>query len=62
MPVDEAWEELPQYEKRYLQSEYATEDLIRIMNMHAVVQKHVTYSDSFEHAKNCRSCSHFAIN
>ncbi|KAI0963716.1 hypothetical protein AcW1_000717 [Taiwanofungus camphoratus] len=52
IPVDSAWEALPHYEKLYLQSKFATDDLTRIVNMHAVVQKHVKWSDSFETGLN----------
>lgn len=49
LPVDSAWEELPYYERLYLESEFATDDLTRIVNMHAVTQKkHVTYSEEFK--------------
>ncbi|TFY65143.1 hypothetical protein EVJ58_g2169, partial [Rhodofomes roseus] len=47
LPVDAAWEALPHYERLYLQSKYATDDLTRIVNMHAVARKHVKYADSF---------------
>jgi solute carrier family 25 carnitine/acylcarnitine transporter 20/29 len=55
LPVDEAWSALDQYERLYLESEFATDDLIRIVNMHAVVSKSVEWSDSFEPALN-REC------
>ncbi|PCH33751.1 FAS1 domain-containing protein [Wolfiporia cocos MD-104 SS10] len=47
LPVDKAWEALPYYERLYLQSKFATDDLTRIVHMHAVSQKHVKYSDAF---------------
>ncbi|CCM05190.1 uncharacterized protein FIBRA_07399 [Fibroporia radiculosa] len=47
LPVDEAWEALPYYERLYLQSKFATDDLMRIVRMHAVARKHVKYADSF---------------
>ncbi|OCH96057.1 hypothetical protein OBBRIDRAFT_809306 [Obba rivulosa] len=52
VPVDSAWEALPPYEKLYLQSKFATDDLIRIMNMHAVAQKRVRWSDTILPAEN----------
>lgn len=54
IPVDEAWEALGHYERIYLESKYATDDLFRILNMHAVVQTGVKWSDSFEPAINCK--------
>ncbi|RDB28990.1 FAS1 domain-containing protein fsc1 [Hypsizygus marmoreus] len=52
LPVDSAWDALDPYERLYLESEYATDDLYRILNMHAVVEKGVRYSDSFGSASN----------
>ncbi|KAJ3829816.1 FAS1 domain-containing protein [Lentinula raphanica] len=52
LPVDEAWDALDHYERIYLESKYATEDLLRIVNMHAVVQNGVKWADSFEPAIN----------
>ncbi|KZT72789.1 FAS1 domain-containing protein [Daedalea quercina L-15889] len=52
LPVNAAWEALPHYERLYLQSKYATDDLTRIVNMHAVTRKHVKYSESFASGLN----------
>ncbi|EMD42143.1 hypothetical protein CERSUDRAFT_147722 [Gelatoporia subvermispora B] len=52
IPVDSAWESLPYYERLYLESEFATDDLVWIMNMHAVAQKHVRWSDTISVAEN----------
>lgn len=52
LPVDDAWEALDPYERLFLESEYAKDDLIRILNMHAVVEKGVRYFDSFGTATN----------
>ncbi|KAJ3573669.1 hypothetical protein NP233_g2274 [Leucocoprinus birnbaumii] len=52
LPVDKAWDELNQYEKIYLESEFAADDLKRILNMHAVVEKGVKWSDSFADGLN----------
>ncbi|KAK2461642.1 hypothetical protein APHAL10511_006105 [Amanita phalloides] len=46
LPVDPAWDALNPYERLYLESDFATDDLIRILNMHAVVEKDVRWSDS----------------
>lgn len=54
LPVDSAWDALDPYERLYLESEYATDDLNRILNMHAVAEKGVKYSESFEPAVNCK--------
>ncbi|OBZ78881.1 Periostin [Grifola frondosa] len=48
LPVDKAWEALSPYERLYLESEFASDDLAWIMNMHAVVRKDVKWSESFE--------------
>ncbi|KXN83881.1 Periostin [Leucoagaricus sp. SymC.cos] len=47
LPVDKAWDEINPYERIYLESEFAADDLKRILNMHAVVEKGVKWSDSF---------------
>ncbi|KAI8981247.1 FAS1 domain-containing protein [Trametes punicea] len=47
LPVDDAWEALPHYERLYLESEFAQEDLTRILNMHAVLLPKVKWSESF---------------
>ncbi|KAF5323619.1 hypothetical protein D9611_005763 [Ephemerocybe angulata] len=48
LPVDEAWDALDPYERLYLESEFAADDLQRILNMHAVVKESVEWSDSFK--------------
>jgi len=55
VPVDDAWNALHPIEKLYLESEFAAEDLIRIFEMHAVVQQGVKWSESFQPAINCQS-------
>lgn len=55
LPIDAAWQALPYYERLYLQSKYATDDLVRIVNMHAVARKHVKYAESFGSGLNCTS-------
>lgn len=52
LPVDAAWDELSPYQRLYLESEYATDDLNRILDRHAVVEKVVKYSDSFGSASS----------
>ena len=62
LPVDDAWEALPPYERLYLESEFATDDLKRILNMHSVLleEKEVKWSDSFEKPLN-RTCSQLPL-
>lgn len=52
LPVDSAWEALPHYERLYLESKYATDDLTRIVNMHAVSARDVKYSELFKPGVN----------
>ncbi|SRR5712691_6438336 len=54
VPVDSAWNVLHPIEKLYLESEFAADDLIRIFEMHAVVQHGVKWSESFRPAINCQ--------
>lgn len=53
VPVDEAWGSLDPYERLYLESEFANDDLQRILNMHAVVAKDVKWSDTFDTGVTC---------
>jgi solute carrier family 25 carnitine/acylcarnitine transporter 20/29 len=48
IPVDSAWEALDPIERLYLESQFAADDLLRILNMHAVVEKSVRWSDTFD--------------
>ena len=59
LPVDKAWDALPPYERMYLESKYATDDLTRIINMHAVASKKVNYADSFSSGRNCELMSRY---
>ncbi|THG94951.1 hypothetical protein EW026_g6615 [Hermanssonia centrifuga] len=52
LPVDSAWQALPHYERLYLESKYASDDLTRIVNMHAVAGKSLSYSESFRSGLN----------
>lgn len=47
LPIDEAWDKINPYEKVYLESGYASDDVERIVNMHAVITEGVKWSDSF---------------
>jgi solute carrier family 25 carnitine/acylcarnitine transporter 20/29 len=53
LPVDAAWDTLPEIERLYLESEFSSDDILQILGMHAVVTKGVHWSDSFEPARNC---------
>jgi solute carrier family 25 (mitochondrial carnitine/acylcarnitine transporter), member 20/29 len=53
LPVDEAWEALPPYERLYLESKYATDDLTTIINLHAVASKKVHYNESLQDGTSC---------
>ena len=55
VPVDSAWNALHPVEKLYLESEFAADDVIRILEMHAVVRHGVKWSESFSPAINCQS-------
>ena len=53
LPVDSAWNTLDPYERLYLESEFSADDVLRILNMHAVVQKGVRWSESLEPSTSC---------
>jgi hypothetical protein len=48
LPEDSAWDVLHPVERLYLESDFASDDLHKILEMHAVVKDGVTWSDSFE--------------
>ncbi|KAI0316613.1 FAS1 domain-containing protein [Amylostereum chailletii] len=52
VPVDSAFDALPDYERLYLESEFAADDLQLIYEMHAVAQKQVYWSESFNPGVN----------
>ena len=55
VPVDDAWFALPELQRLYLESEFASNDMERILNMHTVVDEsqQVKWSDSFRKPINC---------
>jgi solute carrier family 25 (mitochondrial carnitine/acylcarnitine transporter), member 20/29 len=55
VPVDSAWNALHPIEKLYLESGFASNDLIRIFELHAVVQNGVKWSESFDPGINRQS-------
>ena len=55
LPVDSAWDALDPYERLYLESEFAADDILRILNMHAVIEKGVRWSDSLKPSTS-RTC------
>lgn len=59
LPVDPAWESLHPIERLYLESEFATDDLLKILNWHAVEQRNVIWSESFDPGVNRRFFRHF---
>ncbi|KAG2154689.1 hypothetical protein DEU56DRAFT_725712 [Suillus clintonianus] len=52
MPVDSAWQALDSIERLYLESQFAADDLLRILNMHAVVEKSVRWFSTFNSTAN----------
>lgn len=54
LPINEAWDALDPYERLYLESDFAADDLLRIVNMHAVAYKAVQWSESLGDGVNCR--------
>lgn len=54
LPLDEAWNAFHHVERLYLESEFASEDLNRILDMHAVIDDHVTWSESFGLSPTCK--------
>lgn len=54
LPVDSAWDKVDPYEKLYLESEFAGDDLKRIVNMHAVAEAGVRWMDTLKDQDTCR--------
>ena len=50
LPIDAAWDALEDIERKYLESRFATDDLMKILNMHVVAADGVHWSDSFRPA------------
>lgn len=55
LPEDSAWDALPPIERLYLESEFASDDLHRIYDMHAVAHDSVHWSEAFKPAINRQS-------
>lgn len=53
MPLDSAWESLDPLERLYLESDFAADDLRRIVDMHVVSGPGVRWSDSFQPSTEC---------
>lgn len=54
LPIDSAWDSLHPIERLYLESEFATDDLLRILHWHAVGHGEVIWSESFDPGVNRR--------
>lgn len=54
LPVNEAWDSLDYWERLYLESDHSTDDLIKILSMHAVIHEEdkVTWSEEFDPGVN----------
>lgn len=48
LPIDTAWDSLHPIERLYLESEFATDDLLKILHGHAVGADDVFWSESFD--------------
>ena len=52
LPIDEAWGALEDIERKYLESRFATDDILRILNVHAIASEGVHWSDEFQQSLN----------
>jgi solute carrier family 25 carnitine/acylcarnitine transporter 20/29 len=59
LPIDSAWDSLHPIERLYLESEFSTDDLLKILHGHAVGQSNVVWSESFNPGVN-RKFSHLS--
>ena len=54
LPIDSAWDSLHPIERLYLESKFATDDLLKILHGHAVGESEVLWSESFDPGVNRR--------
>ncbi|KAI0830735.1 hypothetical protein BC628DRAFT_1313124 [Trametes gibbosa] len=47
LPEDDAWQAMQPWERLYLESGFASDDLLQILNLHTVIPNEVKWSDSF---------------
>lgn len=59
LPVDEAWQQLNHIERLYLESEFSANDVHRILDMHALLEDRVLWSDTLSPGSNCESLLFF---
>jgi solute carrier family 25 (mitochondrial carnitine/acylcarnitine transporter), member 20/29 len=53
LPQDPAWNELHEIERAYLEhTEFAEDDMRKIIDMHSIIKKGVHWSDSFKNNSN----------
>ena len=52
LPIDSAWDSLHPIERLYLESEFSADDLIEILHGHAVAERDVFWSESFDPGVN----------
>lgn len=57
IPTDEAWDELNPIERLYLESEFASDDVKKILEMHSVIEDRVTWSGSFKSGLEREICN-----
>jgi solute carrier family 25 carnitine/acylcarnitine transporter 20/29 len=54
LPQDSAWKSLDDVQRRYLESEFAEDDMQKILGMHSVWKNSVKWSDTFKDSKKCK--------
>ena len=54
LPENSAWDSLHPIERLYLESNFSTDDLLKILRGHAVAEKEVIWSESFDPGVNRR--------
>ena len=53
LPQDSAWGTLHPVERLYLESEFADDDIQRILNMHSMANNSIGWSDTFKNSTKC---------
>ncbi|KAF8512147.1 FAS1 domain-containing protein [Hysterangium stoloniferum] len=57
LPQDSAWDGLHEVEKLYLESDFAEDDVRKIVKMHSVLKHRVQYLDTFKNAEKLKTAN-----
>lgn len=61
LPVDETWQKLHPIERLYLESDFSTQDVTNVVNMHTISAKGVKWTDKLTPDSKCTRCIPFSL-